>query len=180
MLAWMGAVALIAAPAVGCIHNEGHDDNNSQSEPAEPICEGNLEQCDGECVDLASCLSHCGSCGIQCFSGQQCVDGSCIGVSALSPEELHEALQDKDFLLLNVRMPPVGIIPGTDGSVCNEDPEGLAEKIGPDLNRRVVVYCRTIPRSFEAIQSLRAKGYTSISYLDGGVQAWTEAGYELE
>ncbi len=74
----------------------------------------------------------------------------------------------------------MGIIPETDGSYCNEEPEALGEAIGPDPYERVVLYCRTIPRSLDAIAKLTAMGYKSISYLSGGVEAWVEAGYELE
>ena len=121
----------------------------------------------------------CSGCAC-CFSGQQCVEERCTGVGALSPEELLRALRAKDFLLINVRVPPVGIIPGTDSSISNEEPDRLAEAIGPDRHERVVLYCRTNPRSLDAVDQLTSRGYVNVSYLRGGVEAWLEAGYELE
>lgn len=143
-------------------------------------CGGDERVCDDECVDVSRSTQHCGACGVSCFPRQDCVDGNCVGHSALSPEELLESLEDKDFLLLNVRVPPWGWIPGTDANVSDEEPDQLVEVIGPDVHSRVVVYCRTNPRSINAINQLRERGYTGICYLRGGVEAWMEAGYDLD
>ena len=160
-------------------NDNGTENGNGNGKP-HPPCEDELGYCEGSCVDTSSSLEHCGGCGVQCFSGQSCTDGNCIGAGALTPEALNEALEGKDFLLINVRVPSVGIIPGTDASSCNEQPDELAELIGPDPHARVVVYCRTNPRSLDAIWELRARGYTSVSYLEDGVEGWLEAGFDLE
>lgn len=183
------AVVLVSLPACassnGSSSSENDDlgnDNGSEHENDEyPLeCDKGYTSCDGRCIDTSRSMAHCGGCGVTCFSGQECIEGECAGVGVLSADELHDALQSKTFMLINVRVPPVGIIPGTDGSHCNEDPEGLVEAVGPDPNERVVLYCRTTPRALDAVQQLRARGYTSVSYLDGGVIAWSEAGYDLE
>ena len=40
-------------------------------------CPGNLEVCNGACVDLAADPEHCGACGTVCASGKACVSGAC-------------------------------------------------------------------------------------------------------
>ena len=41
---------------------------------------------------------------------------------------------------------------------------------------RVVVYCRSGKRSLRAMEILKAKGYTGLVDLDGGIMAWIAAG----
>jgi rhodanese-related sulfurtransferase len=132
----------------------------------------------GTGVDPARSPAPCGARGTLCFPGQTCTQGHCVGTGALTPADLARALRSKDFLLLNVHA-PAGIISGTDASISHEDPDQLARRIGPDPRARVVLYCRTSLRSGDALRKLRARGYQSVSYLDGGVLAWRQAGYLL-
>jgi len=145
-----------------------------------PACQDGEDVCEDLCTDTSTSRLHCGGCGVRCFPGQSCIGGHCVGVGALLPKELRRALQTKDFRLINVRVPPVGIIPGTDETACNSRPDRLARVIGTDRNARVVVYCRTHQRSLDAVRKLHARGYRSVSYLHGGVLAWQRAGYELD
>jgi len=157
---------------LACNHDCTFDESNCDS------CAGRV--CDGACVDVSTSVMHCGQCGTRCFAGQQCVNGHCEGHSALSPQQLAQALVNKDFMLINVRVPSAGTIPGTDANVSDEDPDGLADTVGPDPYARVVVYCRTYPRSLNAVEQLDERGYVGISYLAGGVEAWEQAGYQLQ
>jgi hypothetical protein len=45
-------------------------------------CDSGLEFCGGQCVDTASSLDHCGSCGNACGSAETCHDGSCLSCTA--------------------------------------------------------------------------------------------------
>lgn len=143
-------------------------------------CDAGLMECDGGCVDLDTDTAHCGTCGNRCAPSQECVSGHCNGIGVYSPAALWAALANKDFLLINVRVPPVGLLPHTDASISDEDPDALAAFIGGDRTREVVLYCRTNPRSLHAVAELNSRGYTNVSYLEGGVTAWTEAGYPLQ
>ena len=45
-----------------------------------------------------------------------------------------------------------------------------------DKNKTVYVYCKAGGRSAEAVESMKTKGFTHIIELDGGMDAWKEAG----
>lgn len=133
-----------------------------------------------DCVDLSASTQHCGACGRRCFSNQECTDGECTGVGVLSAAELKEALNDKDFKLINVRVPPVGLIPGTDASIPHDRLDLLKDAIGEDRDKRAVLYCGTSTRIRVALQLLREEGYRSISVLEDGFRGWERAGYPVE
>ncbi len=109
-----------------------------------------------------------------------CLSGELPALGGLSPEELFLALDDKDFLLINVASASGGQIAGTDAYVPYNDADALVEYIGPDLQERVVLYCVSSGRSGVAGKSLAERGYCSIRHLLGGMNAWTAAGFPLE
>lgn len=61
-------------------------------------------------------------------------------------------------------------------------PRGSLEKyisvLVPQTAIHTVLYCDTGQRSTRAAASLESLGYATVSILDGGVKAWTAAGYE--
>jgi rhodanese-related sulfurtransferase len=63
-------------------------------------------------------------------------------------------------------------------------PRGSLEKyisvLVPQTAIHTVLYCDTGQRSTRAAASLESLGYTTVSILDGGVNAWTAAGYETQ
>ncbi len=108
----------------------------------------------------------------KCFREQTCAKGFCQGIGSVSVDELKTALPNKDFLLINVRVPVVGSIPGTDAVIPNENLDQLSEYIGKDPRRKVVLYCRTVPRARSAAQALAERGFRNVSVLEGGILAW--------
>jgi len=98
---------------------------------------------------------------------------------SITVEELHAALADKDFLLINVHVPREGEIPGTDTHIAYTDIDALAAYIGA-LDTETVLYCKTDKTSLLAGQALVERGYTAIYYLEGGMNAWQAAGYQLD
>ncbi len=86
----------------------------------------------------------------------------------------------RDFLLINVHVPYAGDIPGTDADIAYTDTDGLVAAIGDQLDRTVVVYCRSGGMSAQASGDLVDLGYTGVYDLQGGMNAWEAAGYELE
>ncbi len=58
--------------------------------------------------------------------------------------------------------------------------EFMIDKDIPDKNAPIVVYCRTGGRSALATYTLVQMGYKNVKNMDGGWQAWTEAGYPVE
>ena len=86
----------------------------------------------------------------------------------------------RDFLLINVHVPYAGDIPGTDADIAYTDTDGLVAAIGDQLDRTVVVYCRSGSMSAQASGDLVDLGYTAVYDLQGGMNAWQAAGYELD
>ena len=97
----------------------------------------------------------------------------------ISPQQLHAALANKDFLLIDVHTPNAGSIPGTDARIAYSDISALVAFIGPNLDTKVVLTCLMGGMSKSAGNALVALGYRNISELTGGMSAWTAAGYTL-
>ncbi|MDP9284653.1 MAG: rhodanese-like domain-containing protein [Actinomycetota bacterium] len=109
----------------------------------------------------------------------------------ISPEVAHKAI-DQGALVLDVRESgefrerhvaraksvPRGLLElkaATDSPVSDPELTGHREE-------RVVVYCTKSPsaRSLFAAQTLAMLGYTNVSVLEGGLNAWGEAGLPME
>ena len=50
----------------------------------------------------------------------------------------------------------------------------------PNADTPIVVYCATGVRSLFAAESLQSIGYTNVASLDGGIEAWKQAGLPIE
>jgi rhodanese-related sulfurtransferase len=113
-------------------------------------------------------------------AGELTADVGPATLGVMSVEELVQALPQKDFLLINVHVPYEGEIPGTDANLSYQDLPALAAFLGEDLDRRAVLYCKSNYMSKLAGNGLVDLGYRGLSYLDGGMTAWTSAGHSLE
>lgn len=101
-------------------------------------------------------------------------------LTEMTPAELDVALASKDFLLINVHVPYDGEIAGTDTHITYTDIDGLVDYIGPDLGTRVVLYCKSDHMTDIAGPELVARGYRAVYVLQGGMNAWTAAGFTLD
>ncbi len=99
----------------------------------------------------------------------------------LSPDELKSALEDKDFMFVNVHIPFEGDISGTDLSIAYNEigQEKNLDRL-PGKDEEIVLYCRSGSMSSEAARTLVRLGYTNVWDLDGGMEAWRAAGFPLE
>lgn len=97
----------------------------------------------------------------------------------VNPAGLASMLETKDFLLINVHIPYEGEIDGTDFLVPYNAIERNLDKFPADKGAKLVVYCRTGVMSAIAARTLVQLGYSDVWNLDGGMIAWTEAGYSL-
>ncbi|MBU1220190.1 rhodanese-like domain-containing protein [Myxococcota bacterium] len=108
----------------------------------------------------------------KCLKNQVCKKGKCSGIGYISAFELKKSLGKKDFVLINVLDFDAGTIPQTDAKIHFNDRAGFLKFLGNDKERKIIVYCRTIPKAKKAAKLLSQEGYTNVSILDGGITAW--------
>lgn len=102
----------------------------------------------------------------------------------LAVDDLRQALDEKtDLLLLDVRTAAdfdgdQGHLPAALNLPVEELPERLAE-LGPRLDRRVAIVCRTDRRSARAARILAGAGFTDVHVVRGGMTAWLEHGWPV-
>jgi rhodanese-related sulfurtransferase len=94
----------------------------------------------------------------------------------VSPAQLAQMLQTKDFTLVNVKTPYMGEIDGTDLYIPYDQLKARASELPGDKGAKVLVYCRSGGESAVAAQTLLDLGYRNIWNLDGGMDAWTASG----
>ena len=115
----------------------------------------------------------------------QLVSGETISVAGgsyqnVTARELNSMLKSKDFVFINVHIPFAGNIAGTDLSIAYDQIEQNLSHLPTDKNTKIVLYCRSGRMSAIASEELVLLGYTNIWNLDGGMDAWAQAGYPLE
>jgi len=97
----------------------------------------------------------------------------------LTAKDLNAMLANKDFVFINVHIPFAGNIAGTDLSIPYDEIDQNLSKLPADKNAKIVLYCRSGHMSSIAAETLLKLGYTNIWNLDGGMQAWQQAGFEI-
>ena len=101
------------------------------------------------------------------------------GYTNISVDELAASLEDKDFTFVNVHIPYIGDIEGTDVSIpFNEIADNLT-KLPEDKNAKIVLYCQSGGMSTVAAETLAGLGYTNITNVLGGMIEWQKQGYPL-
>jgi rhodanese-related sulfurtransferase len=107
----------------------------------------------------------------------------------LTVDETAQAVGEGDVVLVDVREPGER---AANGSIAGavEAPRGMlefwADPSSPyhrpefDPKRRTILYCASGGRSALAAAMLQELGYENVSHLDGGFNAWTQAGRDVE
>ncbi|MFZ5710944.1 MAG: rhodanese-like domain-containing protein [Pseudomonadota bacterium] len=106
-------------------------------------------------------------------------DAAPASVTMLAPADLAARLKSKDFFLVNVHVPYDGEIDGTDAFVPFDQVDANLDRFPKDRSAPVVVYCRSGRMSAIAARRLAELGFSKVSDLSGGMNAWTEAGFSL-
>lgn len=112
------------------------------------------------------------------------------GVSAA--EAQRRIKEDPDTLVIDVRdeasIRASGTVPGaaaiSAGSLLykadQEVPEEWRDARLADRSRPIITQCDLGPLSAIAAKNLKDMGFTNVSYLEGGIQAWRQAGLPTE
>lgn len=97
----------------------------------------------------------------------------------LDPADFAAFLEaEPDAAVVNVHVPYEGHIPDTDEFVPFEE-IGQWDGLPSDLSEPIVLYCQSGRMSGIASDTLADLGYTEIIDLEGGMNAWAEAGLPL-
>jgi len=97
----------------------------------------------------------------------------------LQPIELKPMLDNKDFFLVDTHIPPEGRLPKTDLRIPFDQVEENIAEFPADKNVKIVLSCRSGRMSSEASETLLKLGYTNVYNLNGGMNDWKDAGYEI-
>jgi rhodanese-related sulfurtransferase len=100
------------------------------------------------------------------------------GYVDISVDQLAQAMQEKDFTLVNVHIPYGGELPNTDLFIPFNQIGDNLDKL-PSKDQPIVLYCAGGGMSTMAAKELASRGYTNVYEVDGGFSAWRAAGYEL-
>lgn len=100
-------------------------------------------------------------------------------VELVDPGALVDALDaNPDLPLINVHIPYEGHIDGTDEFIAFDSILESSD-LPDDRSAPIALYCRSGNMSAQAATALIDAGYTNVIDLDGGMNAWYAAGYQL-
>lgn len=100
------------------------------------------------------------------------------GRRSVEPAEFAMLTKKASTYVLNVHTPDEGSIPGTDAAIPYDELERRSQEL-PERSTALAIYCRTGRMSSEAVPTLRRLGFTTITELAGGMEAWQADGREL-
>jgi len=98
-------------------------------------------------------------------------------IQAIAPKTLKQWLDQEQVTLVDVREPSEYAgerIPGAHRvSLSNFDPA----QIPAEVDKTLVLYCESGSRSSQAARRMIIDGYESVIHLEGGMNAWKQAGF---
>lgn len=105
--------------------------------------------------------------------------GEPVGYELVDPDSFAELAQDDSAVLVNVHVPFEGEIPGTDDHVAS-DRVATSGALPDDRAASILLYCKTGSMSAAAADALIEAGYTNVTVLRGGMDAWESSGRSLD
>ncbi|MEO9230383.1 MAG: rhodanese-like domain-containing protein [Devosia sp.] len=97
----------------------------------------------------------------------------------ITPDQLAQRLAHKDFAFINVHVPYEGEIAQTDGFIPFDQIAARLDKLPSDKSASIILYCRSGRMSEIAATTLASLGYTHVTHLKGGFNAWAASGRQL-
>ena len=101
-------------------------------------------------------------------------------LTVISPTELNEIMQKQDVFLVDVHTPQQRHIKGTDVFIPYNEVEQFKDKLPENKDTPIYIYCEGGPMGNAAARSFNALGYKNLFNLDGGANAWKNAGLPFE
>lgn len=94
----------------------------------------------------------------------------------VGPREFAAAVAEPGRVTINVHVPDVGDIAGTDVSIPFDQIDVQVQRLPADRSTPLAIYCRTGRMSTIAATALSRLGYSQVVELDGGMEAWQATG----
>lgn len=104
------------------------------------------------------------------------------GTELVAPNQFSQEMAKNEGQLIDVRTPKEYNNGHLENAVnIHLYDKDFTERINKlDKNKTVYVYCKAGGRSADAVEVLKSNGFVHIVELDGGTDAWTEAGKTLK
>jgi phage shock protein E len=116
------------------------------------------------------------------FSFASCSGQQKTGVEKVPPAEFEKQLATHKGQLIDVRTTKEYNSGHLEGAkhlhIYDKDFSQRIDSL--DKNQTVYVYCKVGGRSSEAVEVLKQKGFTHIVELEGGIDAWSQAGKPIK
>lgn len=94
--------------------------------------------------------------------------------------DLNKLMQQQDIFLVDVHTPQQRHIKGTDLFIPYDEIEKYQDKLPKDKNTPIYLYCKSGPMANAAARSLHELGYSNLTNLEDGVNAWQKAGFAFQ
>lgn len=98
-----------------------------------------------------------------------------VGYDAVNPDTFAARMRNGDPFVVNVHVPFDGEIEGTDDHIPF-DRIAASSALPTALASEILLYCRTGAMAADAARALVERGYTNVTVLRGGMDAWEASG----
>ncbi|MBK8794816.1 MAG: rhodanese-like domain-containing protein [Holophaga sp.] len=103
-----------------------------------------------------------------------------VEVKRITPEQAKVIIDGRKALLVDVRTEAEHTdrnIPGTDALIPVQELSRRIQELEPWKGKPILLYCRSGNRTQQAAKMLQQHGFTDVTDLKGGIQAWLSMGY---
>lgn len=119
---------------------------------------------------------------VTCFTLTSCQAQQKEGVELIKPAQFEKQMEQDRGQVIDVRTPREYsggyIANAVNMHLYDNDFEQRLDTL--DKKKTVYVYCKVGGRSAEAVEIMQQKGFIHIVELEGGMDAWTEAGMPVK